>query len=351
MNNDILDNKILEEVQNGVIPGMTYSVVKDNDIFHGSVGLKQIIPTKENTSEDTLYDLASLSKVVSTVTIVSKMYAEGKIKLNDKVSAYLERFKYDDVTIFDLLTHSSGLPADLDDLTIVSKEELLNKVYDASKVYETKTDVIYSDLGYILLGELISKVYGKPLDEVAREEVFIPLEMNHTCYNPIDKSNCAPTEETTSRGLLQGFVHDEKAFSLGGVAGNAGVFSTNTDLVNFMSMILNDGYYNGKEYLPKQIIDLWFKPLVFEERNDRYRSLCWIVGQNKLVNKNNGNVISFSGFTGPSISIDRDNNLGIALLTNRVHPTRKNNLIATERSKITESVYESFGLNQSERIM
>ena len=209
MNNDILDNKILEEVQNGVIPGMTYSVVKDNDIYHGSVGLKQIVPTKEDISEDTLYDLASLSKVVSTVTIVSKMYAEGKIKLNDKVSAYLERFKYDDITIFDLLTHSSGLPADLDDLTIVSKEELLNKVYDASKVYETKTDVIYSDLGYILLGELISKVYGKPLDEVAREEVFIPLEMNHTCYNPINKNNCAPTEETTSRGLLQGDVHDE----------------------------------------------------------------------------------------------------------------------------------------------
>ncbi len=347
---NILDSKILEEVQQGVIPGMTYSVIKDNDIFHGGVGLKQIVPTNENVSEDTLYDLASLSKVVVTVTIVSKMYAEGKIQLNDKVSKYLDRFKYDDITIFDLLTHKSGLPADLDDLSIVPREELLDKVYKTDKIYETETDVIYSDLGYILLGELISKVYGKPLDEVAKEEVFIPLEMSHTCYNPIDKSNCAPTEETTTRGLIQGVVHDEKAFSLGGAAGNAGVFSTNEDLSHFMNMILNNGMYNGKEYLPKQIIDLWFKPLVFEERNNRYRSLCWIVGCNRLVNRNNGNIISFNGFTGPSLSIDRDNNVGIALLTNRVHPTRKNNLISSQRANITDSIYEELGIKEQPRM-
>ena len=337
---DLLDNKIIECVQNGVFPGMTYSIVKDNDTLIGGVGFKQTVPSKEELNEDTIYDIASLTKVVVVVTIISKMYAEGKLKLNDKVSKYLDRFKYDDVTILDMLTHSSGLPADLNDKTIVSKEELLNKIYNVDKKYETGTAVVYSDLAYILLGELISKVYGKPLDEVAKEEVFEPLKMTSTCYNPTNKEECAPTELTEDRGLVQGVVHDEKAYSLNGVAGNAGVFTNAKDLSNYLSMIINNGMFEGKQYLPKEVIDLWFEPLIYEEDANRYRSLCWIVGHNVLVNKESGDIISFTGFTGPSLLVDRNNNLGIALLTNRVHPTRKVNTIVKERPNITETIYQ-----------
>ena len=341
---EALDKKIIEEVNNGVIPGMTYSVIKDGNTYTGSAGYKGLVPQKENIAEDTLYDLASLTKVLVTVTLVSKLYAQGRIGLGDKLSKYLDRFKYDDITIFDLLTHTSGLPADLPVLSITTRDDILNQVYATDKGYVTGKKVVYSDLGYILLGEMISKIYGKPLEEVAKEEIFDPLEMTSTCFNPIDKESCAPTEVTEGRGVIKGVVHDEKAFSLGGAAGNAGVFSNAKDLSNFLRMVLNDGVYNGKEFLPKEIIDLWFLPVVYENDASRMRSLCWIVGNNDLVVKGQQNVISFNGFTGPSLMIDRENKLGIALLTNRVHPTRDNRQISRERPIITDEVYMELGI-------
>ena len=341
---DFLNNIIEEDVKKGIMPGMTYGIVTNDGITIGGAGYKKLVPEKEGYDIDTLYDMASLSKVITTVTLASKLIDQKKINLNDKVKKYLPKFKYDDVTIFNLLTHTSGLPADLEGKEIISREETLKKVYGLDKEYDTGTKVIYSDIGFILLGELISSIYNKPLDEVARTEIFEPLEMYNTCYNPKDKSKCAPTEITDKRGMVQGIVHDEKACSLGGVAGNAGVFTNAKDISNFLSMILNNGVYNGKRFLSKEVIDLWFEPLVFEKQNNRYRSLCWIVGINNIVIKKPGNVISFSGFTGPSLSIDRDNNIAIALLTNRVHPTRSNNLIASERANIANSIYKELGL-------
>ena len=259
----------------------------------------------------------------------------------DKVQKYLPRFKYDDVTIYHLLSHSSGLPADLDSKEIVPKQTILDEVYSKDKIYETGKDVVYSDLGYILLGEIIEKVYNKPLDIVANEEIFFPLQMYNTSYNPIDVQDCAPTE-VSSRGLLiKGYVHDEKAFSMNGVAGHAGVFSNVSDLMKFVKMILNNGVYNNKQFLPKDMIDLWFRPMVYEKQNERTRSLCWITGVNDIVCKEGENVISFSGFTGPSLSIDRDRKLGIVLMTNRVHPTRDNRKLTAERPLISKEIYDS----------
>ena len=248
-----LNRFINEEVNNGVFPGMAYSVISGDRVEHGAVGYKELVPSKVQIEEDALYDIASLSKVVSVVTIISKLIDQKKVDLNDKVNKYLSDFKYDDVTILNLLTHTSGLPADLEGKEIIPREEVLRQIYASEKEYETGTKVIYSDLGYILLGEIISKVYQKPLDEVAKEEVFEPLNMNSTCYNPKDKDACAPTEITEARGIIKGIVHDEKACSLGGSAGNAGVFTNTKDLSNYVSMILNDGMFEGKRFLSKEI--------------------------------------------------------------------------------------------------
>ena len=337
---DFLNDKINEEVNNNVIPGMTYAIVTESGVNIGSSGFKSLIPNKETITDDTIYDIASLTKILVVVTLISKLLDKKIIKLSDKIKDYLPNFIYDDITIYHLLTHTSGLPADLSNKSIKSKEQIRNEIYLTKKEYSTGSKVIYSDLGYIILGDMISKIYGKSLDVISNEEIFNPLNMKNTCFNPSNKELCAPTEITKERGLVKGIVHDEKAYSLGGVAGHAGVFTTTRDLSNFVKMVLNNGIFDNKIFLSKAVIDLWFKPLVYDEKCEWYRSFSYIVGNDEIVIKRDGNIISFNGFTGPSISIDRDNNLGIILMTNRVHPTRANKKISQERPKISEEIYK-----------
>ncbi|MBQ9319039.1 MAG: beta-lactamase family protein [Bacilli bacterium] len=339
---EFLNDKINDLVADNVIPGMTYAIIKDETVNIGSSGYKSLLPLPTMVKDDTIYDIASLTKVLVIVPLISQLIDNEIVNFNDKVTKYLPRFKYSDITIYQLLTHTSGLPADLSSKEILSKEEILKQIYSLDKIYEPGSKVVYSDIGYILLGEVIEHIYHQSLDIVVKEELFIPLEMYDTSYNPLDKDRCAPTEVTLDRGIIQGIVHDEKACSMNGIAGNAGVFSTVHDLSNFVSMVLNNGIYKGKRILSEEIIDLWFQPLIYEKERNRYRSLCFIVGNNDLViEEGNNDVISFNGFTGPSISIDRDNHLGIILMTNRIHPTRDNRKISDERPKITNLIYEN----------
>ena len=337
---DFLENKIEEEIQNGVIPGMSYAIIDNDQLYLGAHGFKDLIPEKTPINNDTLYDLASLTKVVVTVPLILKTIEKGNLRFADKVKDYLPRFKYDDVSIYDLLTHSSGLPADTSSKKIVTRDEIMDEIYNMDKIYDTKSYIMYSDIGYILLGEIISTIYGKPLDIVAREELFEPLEMFDTTYNPSDKEKCAPTEVTLERGIIKGVVHDEKASSLGGVAGHAGAFSTAVDLSKYISMILNKGEYKGKRILGEEMVNMLFNKLVYDKTCDWDRSFSFIVGNNDIVIMEGENIISFNGFTGPSISIDRENNFGIALMTNRVHPTRTNTKISRERPIISHEIYE-----------
>ena len=348
---DFLEENIKQGIAEQATPGVAYSVITGDQVVTGAVGSKTYANPEDKVTAQSLYDIASLTKVLVVVTLVSKLIDRGVIKPNDPLKKYLPRFKYDDVTINSLLCHMSGLPADLVGKEIVSRDEILDQVYAAEKEYETGTKIVYSDLGFILLGEMISQIYGKPLNEVAEEEIFKPLKMTSTGYLPTDKKSCVPTEQTESRGLVCGVVHDEKACSLGGVAGNAGVFTNAHDLTNFVSMVLNNGVFEGKQFLSKEIIDLWFEPMVREqnERTDRLRSWCWIVGYNRLVSEKNRNMISFNGFTGPSISIDREKGLGIVLLANRVHPTRDNTKYTAVRKTLTDSIYRELKLDEPTR--
>lgn len=336
---DFLDNKINKLVYQGVVPGICYAVINDGEVSIGSNGYKTLVPKMEKVSDDIIYDVASLTKVIVTVPLILKLIDKKIISFDDKVNKYLPLFKYDDVSIYHLLTHTSGLPADLTDKKIVSKEKIIAEIYTKDKEYDTGSKVIYSDIGYILLGELIEKVYNKPLDVVAREELFIPLEMYDTSYNPNNKERCASTEVTIDRGILKGYVHDEKAYSMGGVAGHAGVFSTAKDLSNYVLMILNNGEFRDQRILSEEMVNLLFNSLVYDEKCEWNRSFCFIVGNNDIVIEEGENIISFNGFTGPSISIDRINNLGIVLMTNRVHPSRDNKMISKERPKISAEIY------------
>ncbi len=339
----ILIDSIEKGIKEKCTPSVAYGIIDEDKISTGAVGSMTYDNLDNKVTADTLYDIASLSKVVVTVPLVSLLIERGEVKLSDSINKYLPRFKYEDVTIENLLTHTSGLPADFNDKNIIPRKVALDKVYNSNKECETGTKVIYSDLGYILLGEMISSIYHDDLDNIAREEIFKPLNMNSTCFCPANKEECAPTEVTPVRGLVQGIVHDEKACSLGGVAGHAGVFTNAKDLSNFVSMILNDGMFNRKRFLSKEIIDEWFKPMVHESHDDvdRYRSWCWITGKNNVLSsKDMKNTISFSGFTGPSIVIDHDKKLGIVLLDSRIHPSRNNPKFKAFRRSLNDGIYE-----------
>ena len=335
-----LDNLVL----NDKILGANICVLhgRGKDLY--ATGLKMEVPRKEEAAINTMYDTASLTKILTAMPIVCKLVDNKEISFDTKLKSILPEFKYDDVTIYDILVHQSGLPVDMIDKS-QDKETLINEMFELDKIYQTGTNVMYSDVGYMLLGIALERIYNSSLDVISKKEIFEPLEMKDTMYNPTEIKRCAPTEYINKdlNMVYQGVVHDWKARIMEGVAGHAGVFSTASDIGNYMKMVLNNGSYNGKQFISEEIIDKWFNNLVYEPDSDRYRSLCWITGYNKyIINGEDENTISFHGFSGPSISIDRKNDIGICIMSNSIHPVRENkDKLHAERPLITEEVYKT----------
>lgn len=345
-------------VDSGIYPGCAYAVVYKDEAYVNSLGYKALIPEKELNSIDTLYDMASLSKVISTTTCILRLMEQGKIRLFDSVKMYLDEFKYDDITIWNLMTHTSGFAPGVGGSNKATVDELKKRIYDLPLQYKKGEKIVYSDVGFMLLGFIIEKITGKRLDEAARELVFDPLEMYNTHYNHLplpnnfDASRYAPTEERNDEvyvGVERGVVHDERSFILEGCAGHAGVFSCVRDLVKFEQMILNYGMYNGTEFLSKATIDLIFTPQVREVNgvclNVTQRGIGWIVGGDwpSCGEIASPETIHHTGFTGTSVFMDRINGVGFVLLTNRVHPTRQNNKLIAFRGKVGNFVVSHFG--------
>lgn len=352
-----LNNLLSEAVEKNIFPGCTYSLECSSGSHVDVLGKKSLYPIEENEI-DTLYDMASCSKVISTTTCIIKLMEQGKLRLYDSVKKYLPRFKHDNILIWDLITHTSGLPAGVSGVTkIKSREEALDKIYALQTTYEKNTKIVYSDIGFILLGFIVEEVSGMSLDQYAKENIFDPLEMYSTGYNPAlkDKENikrCAPTEERNDdivKGIVRGYVHDEMAYILGGVAGHAGLFSCAKDISHFIRMILDNGVYNGKRILSKASINLLFTPQVVEPKGIALtlntRGIGWIVqgdycSAGDLASKE---TILHTGFTGTNIFIDRINKVGFSLLSNRVHPTRSNVLLIPYRGMIGNFIIANFG--------
>jgi len=349
---DHINNLINKAIEDGVFPGANYCLVTDNKIYSESLGYKSLYPEKELNSLATIYDLASVTKVVCTTTSIMILLEQGYLRLYDPVVNYLPEFRHQDILIWDLLTHTSGLPADIPQAAkLKSREETLEKIWQFDQIYEKNAKILYSDIGFILLGLIIEAVCGKSLDEFARENIFVPLMMRDTGFNPEDKKRCAPTEERRDEiynGYIRGYVHDEKAYILGGVAGHAGLFSTVDDLSNFIEMILHNGFFRGRQFLATPTIDLLFTPQVEMKNsislNTSRRGLGWILQGNYSSAGDLASIktILHTGFTGTNIFVDRINNIGFAMLTNRVHPTRNNNKIIPFRSKLGNYIISHF---------
>ncbi|HEX7978346.1 MAG TPA: serine hydrolase [Gemmatimonadaceae bacterium] len=276
-------------------------------------------------AERTIYDLASLTKVIGTTTAVMILFDEGKLRLDDQVVKYIPEFTggaKDQITIRMLLEHRSGLPAGRDLWRMAQTPEEARADVISTPLFAAPGQYFeYSDLGADMLGFVVEAVSGQKLDQFLDARVFTPLGMTDTHFRPDVslRGRIAPTELTPPRGYpLRGEVHDENAFALGGVAGHAGLFSTASDLAVFAQMMLNGGTYNGTRIVADSTVKL------FTKRAAGTRALGWdTCGGHGSCGKYLGeNAYGHTGFTGTSLWIDPDREMFVVLLTNRVHAAR-----------------------------
>ena len=341
-NRDI-DELIQDGISNRVFPGAVAYIAKADAIpYCKAFGHRMCTPDLKPMRQETIFDLASLTKPIVTATLMMRLLEARTVELNDAVQNYFPEFSHPRVTISHLLTHTSGLPAwRATYLKSKNKDGVINYLRQIPLEYPTGTQVMYSCLGYILLGKVIERLTDESLDTLAQKWIFQPLEMNWTRYNPpstwIDK--CAATEDSNSfekrmvdyqphdwrEGVIVGEVHDENAHFLGGISGNAGLFSTATDIAKFCRMLLN----GGNNVLTAESINQM--ATVQTTGLNESRGIGWIILEDRS--------LYHTGFTGTSVRINLARKICAILLTNRVHPDVSQAGIIDFRAKFHQFIF------------
>ena len=339
-----LDGLLNGLIDDGATAGLNIAVVTKDSKWIKTYGNRQNIPTVEKATIDTIWDLASCSKVLVTTTCILKLREEGLLDLDTKVKDLLPKLEDDSVTVLQLLNHSSGFHPDIVGYKQMTPEEMVEAVWKIKKLPENENKVVYSDVNFILLGLIVKELKGS-LDGYANEIMFKPLEMANTCYNPAPelKERCASYEDMPTRGgVVRGIVHDGKGFKFSGVSGHAGVFSTIEDVTHYVEMLLNDGVYHGKRFFREDTMEL-LRTCTTSELNER-RSVGWVISDPNyaLGKKFSEHTLYHTGFSGPSILIDLDKKVACVTLANRVHPSRDNKKILAARNLIHDAVYALF---------
>jgi CubicO group peptidase (beta-lactamase class C family) len=348
---DVLDRAVADHA----FPGGVLAVGYRGELQVHAFGRQTYDGTSPEVAPTTIYDAASLTKAVVTTTLVAMQVEDGKLALDLPVARYIPEWNSGPspewrkaVTIRQLLTHSSGLPAHKDYfLTVHSKREMVERICNEPLEYAPGTKTIYSDLGFILLGEILERTTGETVDQLAFERVFSPLDMIDTSFKPSKSlaESIAPTENDTTfrKRQLQGEVHDENAFAMGGAAGHAGMFTTAPDLAAFCQMLLNGGMYAHQRMLDRATISMFTAP---QGLAGNTRTLGWMVPTQDSSSGRYFSARSFGhlGFTGTSIWIDPDRQLFVILLANRVYPTRMNDKITAVRPALHDAVIEGLAL-------
>lgn len=333
-------NLLISYIDDNKLCGASFAYIslKDNSIISDYYGYKQTIDNKIPLQDKTLYDMASCTKVIVTTTLILKLIEDGYFNLKTKVKDILTDFPYDNITILHLLTHTSGLIGDDKKYrNCKNKEDMYQFINSLPLAYPTDTDLQYSDFGFILLGRIIEKYKGS-IDTYAKEIIFEPLNMVDTMFNPVDTQRCAATELHPQRGLIIGQAHDGKAHIMGGVSGNAGLFSTVDDVAKFVMMLLKQ----DNTVLCKSSIDL-LKTYRTVGKNS-LRTLGWIANDNDVSDGDYySNVCLYhTGFTGTSIYVDFVRECGIVLLTNAIHPNRGNPYIVEIRNNFHNVILSQY---------
>lgn len=300
-----------------------------------------------------LFDIASLTKAVATTTAAMLLYEEGRLDLDSPVFQYLPEFAQNDkkgVTIRHLLSHSSGLPSyrPFHTMGLKTRQQVIDAIMAEGLQYRPGTKQRYSDLGMIVMALVIEEITSQDFGYFCKSRIFEPLGMTKTGFRPVGNGRdpaVVPTENDRQfrKRLIQGEVHDETAYLLGGTAGNAGIFSTAEDLARFAYMLVNDGQIDGKQFLKKDSIELFTTRVKKTDGNTR--ALGWDT-RGKRENSSAGRLFGprsygHTGFTGTSLWIDPDQKLFVLLLTNRVYPSRNNSRHVSIRSELADIAYSS----------
>jgi beta-glucosidase-like glycosyl hydrolase/CubicO group peptidase (beta-lactamase class C family) len=343
-----IDSIALAGIRDSAFSAAQIAIVKDGIlVWDKSYGTYSYDAASREIGPTSLFDLASLTKVVATTTAVMKLYDQQKIRLDDPVSMYIPQFAQGPkaaVTIRHLLLHRGGFPPFRKFWEFASPSTVLDSVFATPLVATPGDTTIYSDLGFITLGKVVEKVSGVSLADFMRKWFFGPLGMDNTMYAPPEeiRTRAVATERDTTwrRRMIQGTVHDENAAFLGGISGHAGLFSTAGDLAVFVQMLLNGGVYDGVRFLSDTTIDRFIKVKLAGQE----RFLGWDMKSAK--GSSAGTLFSPSsfghtGFTGTSVWVDPARRLGVIFLTNRVHPTRMNSKLFRIRPALHNAVISS----------
>jgi uncharacterized protein YbbC (DUF1343 family)/CubicO group peptidase (beta-lactamase class C family) len=348
-----VDAIIQQAIHDETIPGAVLVVGHNGQIvYRKAYGNRALEPRREPMTLDTIFDLASLTKVVATTPAVMQLIEQGKVRLNDPVAKYLPEFAQngkEDVTVRQLLTHYSGLEPDIDLKTPwEGKDTAYRMAFTDPPQDPPGSRFSYSDVNFIVLGALVEKVSGDTLAEYCARHIFAPLKMTHTRFLPPAtlRSKIAPTQYDENDHMLRGVVHDPTARRMGGVAGHAGLFSTADDLAKFAQALLNGG---GGVLSPLSV-----EKMTTPEQPPSapvLRGFGWDI--DSPFSSNRGDLLpvgsyGHTGFTGTSMWIDPTTQTYLILLTNAVHPRGKTNAIAL-RSKVATAVAAVLPLTASEK--
>lgn len=323
-----LDAAIQQAIQTDRIPGAVLLVGHQGVIIHRKAyGNRALVPVPEPMTIDTIFDCASLTKVIATSSGMMKLFEEGKVRIADRVTEYLPEFQggKSEITIGDLMTHFSGLRPDLDLQPPWSGYETGIQLADRdTPAGAPGVKFVYSDINFILLGEIVHRLSGQSMPDYLRRILFQPLAMRDTMFNPPPtlRPRIAPTEQLKNGGLLRGVVHDPTARSMGGVAGHAGLFSTGDDLSRFCQMLLDKGEHGGLRLFSALTVEKFTSPQSPPAQRVQ-RGLGWDI--DSPFSGVRGELFpvgsyGHTGFTGTSLWMDPASETFIILLTNAVHP-------------------------------
>jgi uncharacterized protein YbbC (DUF1343 family)/CubicO group peptidase (beta-lactamase class C family) len=347
-----LDAAVEQAVRDGLIPGAVLIVGHDGRIVHRKAyGSRALVPAREPMTVDTIFDIASLTKVVATTPALMKLFEQGKLRINDPVTAYLPEFQggKSDITVRDLMTHFSGLRPDLDLEPAWSGYDTgIRRALIDKPSAPPGTRFVYSDINFVLLGEIVHRLSGKTLDEYAREQIFEPLGMRETMFRPPAslRARIAPSEIDSRTGApFRGVVHDPTSRYMGGVAGQAGVFSTAGDLAIFADMLTGMGARAGSRLFSPLTVGKFSSPNSPPDQ-PVLRGLGWDI--DSVYSSPRGELFPIgsyghTGFTGTSLWIDPASKTYVIVLTNAVHPHAGKN-VNPLRSKLATIAAAAFGI-------
>jgi CubicO group peptidase (beta-lactamase class C family) len=346
LSTDVL-SVLRDSVQDRIFPGAVAALISSTDEIYIPFGRYTYDPTARPISDESIFDVASLTKILATTTAIMQLAERKQLALHDKVFNFvpqLRRVPKDQITIFQLLAHTAGFPGG-EPLPrhLNSRDEILESICSINLLYPPGTGRIYDDLGYILLGLIVESITGVTFDNYCQNEIFEPLGMSETMFVPPKAllGRIVPTEIDADRGgLLRGIVHDKRAYLMGGVAGHAGIFTTARDLGKFSRSILgHDKGALARTLSAASVTLMWSRQ--WRDTEGEY-GLGWDRLRPSYMNGiDDTDAVGHTGFTGVSLVISPKRDLAMILLSNRVHPARSSaSLIGQARRKFVEAVMQ-----------